>query len=137
LKHRHGEKLKGQSGRLKKKGTGIIENTKLHGHYTKKTPTKKPPTAHVAFAGSCFSRPGGTSDISPTLQRWVPADFAERVPEGRLNAQDSQRKPDLSRPFGTHALFAGGPNAEALGYFHFSLRETITHLFEASSCRWL
>jgi hypothetical protein len=63
--------------------------------------------------------PGGTSDNSPTLQRWVW--FPVRIrPEGT-----AERAWGFSRPFGTRPRWKPQPNAEALGYSHASLRDRI------------
>jgi hypothetical protein len=62
--------------------------------------------------------PGGTSDNSPTFQRWVGAPKPSRVPKGRLSGG-----PMSAVPSGLVGLCLAKPNVETLGYYHASLRD--------------
>ena len=74
-------------------------------------------SAHGSALGLC---PGGTSDNSPTFQRWVGGPGVAPVPKGRLKGRAGSAVPSglilLSRPV---------PNVETLGYSQPSLRDEI------------
>src|SRR4249920_2106216 len=61
--------------------------------------------------------PGGTSENSPTLQRWVHA------PKHDKSRRDGRYFRNLGRPFGTCPPNVSPPNAGALGYIQSSLRD--------------
>src|SRR6266478_1597228 len=65
--------------------------------------------------GSC---PGGTSDNSPTFQRWVPMGNEGSVPKGRQNEYTVSAVPSGLTPIHRHP-----PNVETLGYYRTSLQD--------------
>src|SRR6266404_4069634 len=77
------------------------------------------------FRGNAFQEfgyvpvPKGHADNSPTLQRWVAA-FRRASPEG------TAEKEAFNRPFGTQYQRRRIPNAKALGYCRWSLRDCYT-----------
>ena len=62
--------------------------------------------------------PGGTSDNSPTFQRWEAVPNVTLVPKGRLNLHTVSAVPS-----GLTAFCAQLPNVETLGYHQASLRD--------------
>jgi hypothetical protein len=62
--------------------------------------------------------PEGMDENSPTFQRWGRHERSPR-PEGTV-----ETLPSISRPFGTQSSSKPDPNAEALGYYQMSLRDT-------------
>ena len=72
-----------------------------------------------------MSCPGGTSENSPTFQRWDKIRFnIAPVPKGRLNFCGSHVLGiNLSRPSGTYYFSDAEPNVETLGYYRGSLRD--------------
>src|SRR3989442_4578367 len=70
------------------------------------------------FATAPSSCPGGTSDNSPTFQRWVLVPNVTLVPKGRLNGNTVSAVPS-----GLTAFCGQLPNVETLGYYHASLRD--------------
>src|SRR5437870_13130551 len=69
----------------------------------------------ITAPSSC---PGGTSDNSPTFQRWVSVPNVTLVPKGRLNGNTVSAVPS-----GLTAFCGQLPNVETLGYYHASLRD--------------
>src|SRR6266481_3236453 len=69
----------------------------------------------ITAPSSC---PGGTSDNSPTFQRWEPVPNVALVPKGRpkLCARSAV-------PSGLKAFYSQLPNVETLGYCRMSLRD--------------
>jgi hypothetical protein len=74
--------------------------------------------AEVKRAPRPSSCPGGTSDNSPTFQRWVGAPEMSRVPKGRLSGG-----PMSAVPSGFVGLCMAKPDVKTLGYYHSSLRD--------------
>src|SRR5438093_3932923 len=70
------------------------------------------------FATAPSSCPGGTSENSPTFQRWEPVPGVTLVPKGRLNPCACSAVPS-----GLTAPYARRPNVETLGYYQKSLRD--------------
>src|SRR5713101_7381778 len=62
--------------------------------------------------------PGGTSDNSPTFQRWEQVPGVTLVPKGRPNEHTVSVVPS-----GLRAFYDQLPNVETLGYCRTSLRE--------------
>src|SRR6266478_8593889 len=69
----------------------------------------------ITAPSSC---PGGTSDNSPTFQRWEPVPNVTLVPKGRPNEHTVSVVPS-----GLKALCGQLPNVETLGYCRRSLRD--------------
>src|SRR6266567_2336104 len=87
-------------------------------HQGRNAPASGNATSFWRGAAGPRSCPGGTSDNSPTFQRWEPVRNMRLVPKGWLNEHANSTVPS-----GLTAFYRRPPNVETLSYCRTSLRD--------------